>query len=400
MTIYKYRAKSKKNDDLAQGFVEAETESIAVDLLNEKNLLVLSLEEKKKFKILESVFNRVKIKDLVIFSRQLSIMISAEVPLVEALKNIVSQTKNPKLKKILSEITAEVEGGIKFSESLSKYDEVFDNFFVNIVKSGEYSGRLNEVLLYLADQLENDYELKSKIKGAMIYPVFVVCGLLIIGVLMLMFVVPNLTEMLIQTGAELPVSTKILMGTSDFFLHFWWLLLFGLILVVGLFFMYKRTAKGALVLDKLKLKIPILGQIIKNLSVVRLARSLRTLMMGGIGLVAALGVVSSMMDNEHYRRLISETQKKIEGGGRLAENFLNDDYVPKMVGQMLETGEETGKLEIVLKKISEFYTREVNNSTRNIMSLLEPVIMVVLGLAVALMIMAVILPMYQISSNM
>ncbi|MFA6537615.1 MAG: type II secretion system F family protein [Patescibacteria group bacterium] len=400
MSIYKYRAKSKKNDSLTQGLVEAETESIAVDILSEKDLLVLSLEEKKKTNWLEGIFNRIKTKDLVIFSRQLSIMIDAEVPLVEAMKNIVPQTKSIKLKKILGAVTAEVEGGIKLSESLARYEDVFDNFFVNIVKSGEYSGRLNEVLLYLADQLEKDFELKSKIKGAMIYPIFVVSGLIIIGILMLMFVVPNLTDMLTQTGAELPFSTKLLKGTSDFLLDYWWLLLLGLSLLVGSIIYYKKTPQGLLVVDKLKLKIPIFGKIVRNLTVVRFARSLRTLMLGGVGLVTALGVASSMMGNEYYRRLVSLAREKVEGGGKLAEVFLNDEFVPKMVGQMLETGEASGKVELVLKKISEFYTREVNNSTRNIMSLLEPVIMVVLGLAVALMIMAVILPMYQISSNM
>ncbi len=403
MSIYKYRAKKEGENVVVEGFVDAETVGIAEDILIDKNLLVLSLVEKKYgFGSLDlsKYFSRVKDKDLVIFSRQLSIMISANVPLVQALKDIVVQTKNLRLKTVIAGISAEVEGGVRFSEALDNYRDVFDNFFVNIIKSGEMSGRLDEVLLYLADQLEKDYDLRSKIRGAMIYPAFVVGGLLVIGILMMIFVVPELTQMLEQTGGELPTSTMILKKTSDFFVDYWWALFLGIGCLSGGYVFLNKKPEVKIKIDRFKLGLPVFGKITHYISTVQFVRGLRTLMIGGVDLVSALGVTAEIMNNLYYREVLLKTKTHVENGGRLAEILFKEDKIPKMVPQMIETGEETGKIELVLKKIGEFYAKEVENMTRNIMSLLEPVIMVVLGIAVAIMIMAVILPMYQISTNM
>jgi len=401
MPLYNYRAKKYNEQALSEGAVEAETESIAVDLLEERGYSVLFLEEKKS-----NIFNfdllvgRVKPKDLVIFSRQLSILISAEVPVVEALKDLASQTKNKKLKKTTASVVQEVEGGVRFSEALSHYPKIFDSFFVNIIKSGEVSGRLQEVLLYLADQMEKDYDLKSKIKGAMIYPIFIVCSLVAIGALMMIFVVPKLTDMLTQTGAELPLATRIIQGISEFLIHDWWLLLLVIIAVVGGLRLFSKSKKGKRAVDNLKLNLPIFGPLLNYIAVIRFARSFRTLLIGGVDIVEGLGIASDMVGNSIYRELLLKTKQNVEGGGALGEEFSKSKLVPQMLSQMLETGEETGMMEAVLEKISEFYTREVNNTIDNLMSLLEPVIMIVLGVAVAVMITAIVLPMYEISNNM
>lgn len=401
MPQYTYRARKTANNEFAEGVVEAETEGLAAEILEEKGLKVLFLEEKKRsLANLEIIIGGIKQKELVIFSRQLSILISAEVPLVEALHDVVSQTKNKKLKQTIAAVAGEVEGGVKFSDALSRYPNVFDDFFINIIRSGELSGRLQEVLLYLADQVEKDYDLKSKIKGAMIYPAFVLASLVGIGILMMMFVVPKLTDMLVQTGAQLPLATRIIKGTSDFLLGFWWLFILLIIGIAVAFYFILKTAEGKRIFDELKLKLPVFGKLFHFMAIIKFSRSLRTLMLGGIDIVGGLDVVSKMMGNVVYENLVFETKKYVEGGGKLGDIFAKTDEVPKMLSQMLSTGEETGRVEPVLDKLSEFYTREVNNIVRNLMSLLEPFIMIVLGVAVAIMIMAIILPMYQISTSM
>ncbi|NQT49896.1 type II secretion system F family protein [Candidatus Kuenenbacteria bacterium] len=401
MSLYNYRAKTTENDEMLEGVVEAESESLAVDILEDKGYIVLSLEQKKTgLAALEISFDRVKIKDLVIFSRQLSILISAEVPVVEALKDAVGQTNNPKLKKTIAEVASEVEGGVKFSEALAHFPKVFDGFFINIIKSGEVSGRLQEVLVYLADQLEKDYDLRAKIKGAMIYPVFVICGLVVVGVLMMIFVVPKLTEMLTQTGAKLPFTTRMLIGTSDFLIGYWWVLI--IVVAVFGFVVYKvnESSAGKRVIDKVALKLPVFGKLINYTAVIRFSRSFRTLLIGGVDMVEALEISSGMMSNTVYEDLILETVNVVKDGGELGLVFSKSKYAPKMLSQMLETGENTGKVKEVLEKVSEFYTREANNLIANLMALLEPFIMIILGVAVGAMIISIILPMYEISSNM
>lgn len=401
MTLYNYRARKRGEDNLTEGSVEAETESLAVDLLEERGFVVLFLEEKKRGLAGMDFFGgRVKIKDLVIFSRQLSILISADVPVVAALKDAVNQTRNIKLKKTIAKVAGEVEGGIKFSEALGNYPKVFDSFFVNIIKSGEMSGRLQEVLLYLADQLEKDYDLKSKIKGAMIYPLFVVCSLVAIGILMMIFVVPKLTEMLAQTGAVLPFTTRMIMGLSDFLVHYWWLLILAVGALALVLRFIAKLPEGRRTIDLIKLSLPVFGKLFNYIAIIRFSRSFRTLLLGGVDIVGALDISAEMVGNSIYRDLVARSKATVEGGGTLGEEFEKSERVPKMVPQMLATGEETGKIDTVLEKLSDFYTREVNGIIGNLMSLLEPVIMIVLGVAVAVMITAIILPMYEISTNM
>lgn len=400
MSIYNYRAK-KSNDEFSEGLVEADSESIAVDVLESRDLRVLFLEEKKRsWANMEIVLERITAKDLVIFSRQLSILISAQVPVVNALKDVIEQTKNRKFKKIIAEVAAEVEGGIRFSEALAHFPKVFDNFFVNIVKSGEVSGQLEEVLIYLADQVEKDYDLKSKVRGAMIYPAFILSSLVIVGILMMAFVVPKLIEMLAQSGAELPFATRVLKSISDFVISYWWLKLIILASLIAVASFGLKTPISRRMMDQIKLRLPVFGKLYNYVAIIKFSRSLRTLILGGVDLVGALGVTALMVDNVKYRGLIEKTQKTVESGGKLGEVFEKDKVVPKMVSQMLSTGEETGRVEMTLDKLAQFYSREVNNLIANMMSLLEPFIMIVLGVVVALMIGAIILPMYEVSTKM
>ena len=403
MPVFEYKAIDKKSKEPLQSQVEADDLEDAFRILDKKEMAVIWLKEKKsrgKISITSPAFlNRVSAKNLVVFSRQFAVMLKASVPVVQALRILVKQTSNPRLKIIISDVADEVDGGVKLSQALAKHKRVFSNFFVAMIKSGETSGRLDEVLDYLADQQEKDYDLMSKIKGAMIYPAFIVFGLFVVGIIMMTVVVPKLTAVLQETGGELPTSTKALIAISGFFQGFWWLV----ILIVVLFFvglkLLSRTVVGKKYLDWLVVKVPIFGKLFKYIYLVRFTRSLGTLSTGGIPLVDALKITSQVVGNAVFRRLVDLTVKEVEEGNPVSSVFLNSRDMPVMVSYMISVGEQTGHLDIVLEKLSDFYTRETDNMVANLVSLIEPIIMVVLGVAVGLMVAAIIMPMYNLASS-
>ncbi|MFA6255498.1 MAG: type II secretion system F family protein [Patescibacteria group bacterium] len=400
MPNFRYKATDENNEEV-EGIVQAASPEVAADILTDQELTIISLVEEKSSFLERSlkILNRVKIRDLVIFSRQLSVIVSATIPLVQGLRILVTQTESTVLKTIISEMADDVEGGAKLSAALNRHPEVFSDFFINIIKSGETSGKLDEVLNYLADQQEKDYDLMSKIKGAMIYPIFISSGLVVVGALMMIFVIPQLTSVLTETGAELPISTKILIFTSNFLAAYWWLLLIALGLIFGLGKMLLQTQSGRHYFDVFKLKVPIFGKLFQKIILVRFTRSLYTLTTGGVSLTKSLDIVASVVGNDVYKRLIKETAAEVEDGNSIATVFLRSKEMPVMVSQMLNLGEKTGRLDDILDKLSNFYSREVSNIVANLVSLLEPLIMTLMGVAVAVLVSAIILPMYSLASS-
>lgn len=399
MAIFKYKAldKNKKTTD---GLIEGINKEFAAEILKEKGLLIIELQELSSAESSwTAVLNRISSKDLVIFSRQFAVMISANVTIVQSLKILVEQTVNLKLKIIISKVAAEVDGGEKLSDALSKYPDIFSNFYVNVVKSGETSGKLDEILNYLADEMEKDYDMMSKIKGAMIYPIFVLCGLTVVGVIMMIYVVPKLTGILSETGAELPLTTKILMGTSGFLANSWWMIL---LVIVAVFFglrFYASKPFGKKQIDYFKLKLPIFGKLFQLIYLVRFTRSMNTLIVGGITISDSLKIASGVVSNKIYQQLIEQTIAEVDDGNSISSVFSKSNEIPKMVSQMLIVGEKTGKLDIILERITGFYSREISNIVANLMTLMEPIIMVIMGIAVGIMVAAIILPMYNLASQ-
>lgn len=400
MPIYEYQAIDQKQNRF-KAAVEANSEEEVEKILAEKNLTVIELKEQVKIKgeIKLDFLNRVKPKDLVVFSRQFAVMLRASVPVVRALRILVKQTSNPKLQTIIASVADEVDGGIKLSQALSRHKKVFGDFFIAMIKSGETSGQLDEVLEYLANSQEKDYDLMSKIKGAMTYPIFIVCALVGVGIVMMVFVVPKLTAVLTESGAELPMATKMLIGTSNFLVNFWWLLLLLLVLAVVVIKYLTRTDSGKKYRDGLILKIPIFGKLFQKIYLVRFTRSLSTLSSGGIHLVEALKITSEVVGNRVYRSILDKTIVEVQEGNQIASVLINEKEIPAMVAYMVSVGEQTGKLDVVLGKLSDFYSREVDNLVVNLVSLIEPIIMVVLGLAVGVMVAAIIMPMYNMASS-
>jgi type IV pilus assembly protein PilC len=401
MAIFQYKARDK-NEVTFSGLVEATSEAEAVEMLKERELTVIFVKPEKNEKSkagFSLVLGRVKPKDVVIFSRQFAVLISANVPVVQSLKIVVDQTESVKLKIAVSQVADEIDAGTRLSEALGKHPKIFSNFYVSVIRSGETSGKLDEVLTYLADEMEKDYDMTSKIKGAMIYPIFVFCGLTGVGVVMMVFVVPKLTAILTETGAELPFATKVLIGMSGFMTSYWWILV---IIFGGLAFgvrMFYQTASGRKTIDYLKLRLPVFGHLFQMIYLVRFTRSMQTLIIGGVNITKSLKITADVVSNEIYKDLIEQTVKEVEDGNSISNVFSQSNQIPKMVSQMMSIGEKTGKMDIILQRITEFYSREINNIVANLMTLMEPIIMVVMGVAVGLMVAAIIMPMYNMAQS-
>jgi type IV pilus assembly protein PilC len=401
MPQYDYKAKDATGAPI-EGIVEANNENLASDLLRERGLRVESLDLRHvdALQLRFTFFQRVTPKDLVIFARQIAVMVSAAVALPKALRTSLHQTESEKLRTILSDVANEVEGGGRFSDALAKYPKVFNSFYVNMVRSGETTGKLDEVLLYLADQQERDYDMIGRVKGAMIYPIFVMILMAIIGTGMMIFVVPKLIDVFRESNVTLPITTRMLIATSDFFVHFWYLILGAVVVaVVGTRWSY-GTPGGRRFFDAALLHVPVFGKLMRYLTITRLTQGLSTLIAGGVDVVTSLKVVAGIVDNEVYRALIMHTVQEVSTGSTIASVWHGNKDLPNMVVQMVSIGEETGQLQKVLERLTGFYTREVNSMVENLSRAVEPVIMVILGVAVGIMCAAIILPMYTLAEQM
>lgn len=399
MAVFDYKARSTEGVP-ANGAVVAPTENVAYDVLKERGLIIISLEERKEgalFRDPLAYFHRVKVKEQVIFARQLAVMVSANVPIVRSLKILMRQMENPTFKTILSDILDEVEGGSKFSAALSKYPNVFNNFFVFMVRSGETTGKLDEVLEYLATQKEKDYDLMSKMRGALAYPTVLLGGVLVVGVGLTLFVLPALLEVFAEGNAELPLPTRVLIGFVDFAQNYWYLLFGGAILLLVGFMAYKRTPRGKRMLDIVKIKLPVLGGIFKKLYLTRMSRSLSTLISAGVPISRALEITADVVDNFVYRDLLTQTVHEVEGGNSITTAFVKSKDVPLMVSQMMSIGEQSGRMDQILKKVADFFDKELENTVSNLVTLLEPVILLIMGGAVGFLVAAILLPIYNLS---
>lgn len=401
MPQYAYKAKSSAGAPV-EGLVEAASEDLASELLRERGLHIesLDLRQASAFQVRFTFLQRVTPKDLVVFARQLAVMVSAAVALPKALRTTIRQTSNEKLRNILADVANEVEGGGRLSEALAKHPRIFSSFYINMIRSGETTGKLDEVLTFLADQQERDYDMISRVRGAMIYPIFVLVMMFVIGTVMMIFVVPQLTTVFRESGATLPVTTRMLIATSDFFVRYWYILIgFVVLVAVGTRFAV-RTPVGRRYFDIVLLKVPVFGKLLRYMAISRLTRGLSTLIEGGVDVVAALRVVAGVVDNEVYREIIMETVREVSAGSTIASTWRGNKDIPNMVIQMVAIGEETGQLQKVLDRLTGFYLREVNAMVENLSRAVEPIIMVIMGVAVGVMVAAIILPMYSLAQQM
>lgn len=402
MAKYYYKAKNRSGK-LIEGSVDATSAERAADFLMQNNLAVIEVSEKlddyRNFLKNISFLNRVKSKELVVFFRQMAVMIDANVPLVRGLRILSQQTEGEYLKEIITEVGNEVESGQSLSSAMAMFPDTFSDFYVNIIMSGETSGRLSEVMNYVADQKEKDYDLESKVRGAMVYPSFIVSVLLVVGFVIVAFVIPNLAKVLSESGAQLPWITRALLSLSGFISMFWWLILLLFFGMVAAWMAFIKTPQGRYVKDSFKINIPVFGKIWRHIYIVRICRSFATLVRGGVPISQSLSVIKGVVGNVVFEEIIEDAIKGVDEGNQISESLASNKNIPIIVVQMISVGEDSGKLEEVLEKSADFYSREIDNTVRNLSNLIEPIIMIVLGLAVGLFVAAVILPMWQLSAS-
>jgi len=386
-----------------KGVLDATNRADAEEAITRRGYLAAELREEAaflaKFQDFLIEIQRPRTRDIVVFLRQFSVMVAAKMPIVQALRSLVYQTVHPSLRVVILDIVKDVESGRKLSEALSTHPRVFSAFAVHIVRAGETSGRLEDVLSYLADQAERDEELRSKVRGAMVYPAFILGGLGIVSFIMMTFVVPRLTGVLQETGAELPVMTKALIAVSGFLSAWWWVMLIVLVGAIVGFRLSLRTPAIAAGWDEVKLRMPIFGPIAREVAVVRFAQSFDMLLRGGVDIVPGLEVVGDVLGNAAYRRLIDETIHEEKDGNSITTVFKDSTLMPSMVTQLLAVGEETGQLTEVLEKLSKHHERLVEQRVRNLVTTIEPLVMIILGVAVGVMVAAIIMPMYNLTSQ-
>ena len=400
--IFEYKVKNLKGETI-EGTVEALNQEGAIEVLTNRKMIIISLVESGALPFWRRpveipFFNKVQPRDMVFLSRQLSVMISAGLPLVKALDVLSKQTSKPYLKTVINSIAGDVRGGTRFSTALAKYPNVFDDFYINMVRAGETAGKLDEVLNYLADEQEKSFDLMSKIKGAMIYPAFVIVAVVSVMILMLVFVIPQLTSILKEAGVELPLPTRILIGLSEFFqAYFILIIIVVLVSVVALSFFFKSRT-GKLLCDKTLIRLPVFGPLFQKVYLIRFTRSLSTLIIGGIPISSGLKIVAEIVGNIVYKETILNAVIEVEEGRSISGSFLNASHIPKMLSHLMAIGEQTGSLDEVLGKIADFYSREVENILSKLVTLLEPIIIIFLGIIVGGMVAAIILPMYKLAS--
>ncbi len=386
------------------GSIDAVNVDIAIASLQRRGLVLTSVKDAAASGSFLSkniaIFDRVSTKDVVILSRQLSTLFEAQVSALRIFRLLGAETENHVLGTKLATIADDLQAGSSISGALAKHPKVFSEFYVNMVKAGEESGKLNDTFLYLADYLDRTYELSSKVKGALIYPAFVVVTFVTVMILMFTMVIPKISAVLVESGQSIPVYTQVVLGISNFLVSYGFILL-GVLIVAGFFFVrFVRTPVGAEAFDRFKLSIPYVNTLFRKLYLARMADNMNTMLLSGIPMVRALDLTSNVIDNRIYHAIIANSVEAVKSGKTLSDTFsANPKEIPGIMVQMIKVGEETGELGNILKTVAKFYTREVTQAIDSLVSLIEPLMIVCLGGGVAVLLASVLIPIYNIASG-
>lgn len=396
---FKYTARTPEGES-REGIVEAVNQDSAVEILQKNALVVVSVQEERApfWQMRVKFFDRVKMRDVVIFSRQLSTLFEAKVPVVESLKTLVSESFNVTLKNAVSEVLDDISGGSNLSQAMTKHPNVFSSFYVNMVKAGEESGKLHEVFRYLADYLERSYAITSKAKNAMIYPIFVFFAFIGVMIVMLVVVVPRLTSIFEESGAQVPLYTRIVMGLSAFLQNWGVFFLLFLLIVAAILWRMAQTDRGKEFLDELRIRIPLFGGLFQKLYLARISDNLGTLIASGVPILRALQIASDVVGNRVYQNIILDAAESVKAGNTISYSFQKYKEIPPLISQMIRIGEESGRLEFILSALARFYQRDVDNALENLVGLIEPALIIFLGIGVGGLVAAILVPLYNISS--
>ncbi len=393
---FKYQAKTKAGE-LQGGVVDAANREAAINILTSHELFILSIETAEKTRWYENVLNffmRVKTVDLMIFTRQFATLLDAEVPLADAVKNLHRQTVNATLKEALFDISSDIDAGLSLSQALERHPNIFSEFYISMIRSAEITGRIEEVMGFLADYIEKEMSIRSRVRNAMIYPAFIIALFVVVVLIMVTFVMPNIQKVFTESGVELPLLTQILIGLGNLMLHWWWAMIFAFSLFAVVVIDYLQTAEGKAVWDELKTKLPLMGGLVQKLYVARFSESISILLKGGIPVAQAVEISGHTIGNIVYRDALHDIADGIRRGELMSALLAQSPLFPPLVSQMVSIGESTGRVDELLDRISRFYTREVGDLVDNLVELIQPALIVVIGAFIGMLFASILLPLY------
>jgi type IV pilus assembly protein PilC len=400
---FNYQAKTQ-NGEIQTGIIEAGNRESAISTLQDRKLIVVFLQDAAKTPLFSKsirLFQKVKVKELTLFYRQLAILFEAEASPIDSLRILAEQIKNQTFKEVLLDVGNDVKGGESLSSAMEKHPKVFSSFYVNVVRAGEATGKLQDILRYLADHAEREYNLNSKIKSAFTYPIAILTLFIVIGTAMIIFVIPQMISMLQELGGELPLTTKILLGISNFLRSFFWLVA---LIIIGAVVACKKAyekPKGRLFFDSLKLQIPVFNELFKKIYLARFAENLKTLLKGGISILKAMDITATVVGNKVYEDIILEARERVRVGETISGSFKNHPKeISTLVTQMIGVGERTAQIDNILEKIATFYQQDVDRMVGNMTQLIEPIMILVLGGGVGFLVASILMPIYSATSGM
>lgn len=387
---------------LKEGQLEAISMEAAIEGLQRRNFIVVNVlpagNEGGLTALLGVSLERVTNRDVVLISRQLATLFDAKIPVLEALKTMAGEVEKDAIRTILQQVLEDIQGGQPMSAAMTKHPKLFSEFYVNMVRSGEESGKLGSVFNYLADYLERQYELKNKARNALVYPAFIMLAFGIVMMLMLTIVIPNLATIFKEQNIELPIYTRIVIATGDFFRSFL-IIIFMLVGIAGSFlWRFVHTPAGRLAWERFLFALPVLGNLEKKIYMARFCDNLQTLLSAGVPVIRSLEVTSSVMGSVVYRDIIVEAIEAVKGGSTISDSLARHADIPVLVTQMMRIGEEAGKINTMLESLSRFYRREVDSLVENFVSIIEPLLILVLGGGVAFLVASVLLPLYSLGT--
>lgn len=400
MPKFHYSARNKAGE-MQVGNVEAANRNAAFNILNSHDLYILGLDEIRTDRFLSSffnLFNRVKRVDVMVFTRQFATMLEAKIAINDALKNLQSQTKNYYLKEAIYEIAEDIDAGLSLSQALDRQNNIFSEFYVNLIQSAEVTGRVEEVMGFLADFLEKEISLLSRVRNALIYPIFVLVLFVIVSGILVAFVFPQLAPIFEETSVEVPAMTRLLLGTGEFVANWWVAIVLVMIGLGTALFQYFQSKEGREVLDQIGLRLPLVGTLFKKVYVARFSESLSVLIKGGIPIAQAIEISGHAIGSSIYQEALHEIADQVRSGELMSVSISkHETYFPSIVSQMVSIGEKTGKLEAMFDRVAKFYTREIDSAVGNLVELIQPAMMVILGVMVGVLFAAILIPIYNLA---
>lgn len=399
--LFKYHALDEKGLERS-GSVEALSMDVAVSTLQRRNLIVSSIEpevEKSFFSTDFSFLQHVSNKDIVILSRQIATLFEAQVSALRVFRLLASEVDNKLLSEILTAVSDDLQGGSPISKALERHPKVFSSFYVNMVRAGEESGKLSTTFGYLADYLDRTYEVTSKAKNALIYPAFVITVFFAVMGLMLTIVIPKISAILLDSGQKVPLYTQIVIGVSNFLVHYGFFILIAL-LIAGVFsYRSLQTPEGRLMFDSIKLDIPYLGELYEKLYLSRIADNFATMLASGVPVVEAVEITAAVVESPTYETILRQVGEDVKGGASISDALSRHAEIPGIMTAMVRVGEETGELGSILGTLAKFYQREVSTAVDTLVDLIEPLMIVLLGVGVGILLAAVLIPIYNLAGS-